>query len=157
MQGSNDPVAIRYPRGGNRDFKTIFFGAPLEAFPVSGTDPNNIQTVVSRSLDWLGGGDVMAPTTPQNVELAADGTLTWSPSTDNVGVDHYCIYRSTTAYYDVDGIVPVRITTSTSESFPGSVGDPDTNYYFRVTAVDAAENESVPSVTVGEHDFQVVD
>jgi hypothetical protein len=157
MQGSNDPVAIRYPGGTARAYKTIFFGVPLEAFPVSGTDPSNIQTVVARSLNWLDGGDVVAPTIPQNVSLAADGTLTWSPSTDNVGVDHYCIYRRTAAYYEVDGIVPVRVTTSTSEPFPGSVGNPDMNYYFRITAVDAADNESAPSTTVGEHDFQLAD
>jgi hypothetical protein len=156
MADSNDPVAIRYPGSRDRSYKVVFFAAPLEAFPVSGSDPNNVQTVMARALDWLGGGDVIAPTTPQGVSLTADGTLSWSPSSDNVGVDHYCVYRQTTAHFDVMGLTPVRITTGTSESFPGSVGDPDTNYFFRVTAVDAANNESSASSPVGEFDFEAV-
>jgi hypothetical protein len=153
MDGSNDPVVIRYPGSRTRAYKTVFFAVPFEAFPTSGSDPNNVQTVMANALDWLGGGDILAPTTPQDVSLAIDGTLSWSPSSDNVGIDHYCIYRQTTAFFDVVGLAPVRVTTGTSEPFPGSVGDPVTNYFFRVTAVDAADNESTASSPIGEFDF----
>jgi hypothetical protein len=37
------------------------------------------------------------------------------------------------------------------------MGDPDINYYFRVTAFDAAQNESGASNTVGEHDYTMED
>jgi hypothetical protein len=156
MQDSDDPVVIRYPGSVSRSYKMVFFAVSLEAFPTSGEDPNNVQTVVSRVMQWFG-GDMTAPTTPADVCLETDGTLTWSPSSDNVGVDHYCIYRQTTAFYNVDGLNPVRITNSTTELFPGSVGNPQTNYYFRVTAVDAAGNESMPSIPVGEHDYELED
>ena len=156
MQGSNDPVAIRYPGTDGRAYRVVFFTAPLEAFPAIGTDPNNIQTVVVHSLTWLSGGeDVQPPSVPANVALMPDGTLTWSPSTDNVGVDHYTIYRSTEAHFLVGELTPDQTTTGTSAAFPGSVGDPAVNYYFRVTAEDAAQNESVPSAPVGEHDFDL--
>ena len=156
MQGSDDPVVIRYPGTSSRSSQVVFFAVSLEAFPIDGADPNNVKTVVARAMQWFG-GDVIAPTVPADVCLESDGTLTWSPSTDNVGVDHYCIYRQTLAFYEVDGISPVRITTSTTELFPGSVGNPETNYYFRVTAVDAAGNESQPSDPVGEHDYEMED
>ena len=155
-QGSSNPVVIRYPSTGAAQYRVLFFGAPLEAFPVSGASPNNIETVLNRSLAWLSGsGDFSPPTTPGNVTLSADGILSWSASTDNVGVDHYAVYRRTTAFADIDGIAPIRTVTGTSTQFPGSVGDPDMNYFFRITAVDAMGNESSPSGSVGEFDFAV--
>ncbi len=156
MEGSNDPIAIRYPGSGSSVFRVVFFGVALEAFPSSGMSRNDVETVVSDCLGWLGGsGDFIAPTTPGDVIFAADGILSWSASTDNVGVDHYSIYRSTNAYFDVDGMTPLQTTAGTSASFPGSVGDPIINYYFRVTATDGADNESTPSNPVGEHDFSL--
>jgi hypothetical protein len=153
MQGSNDPVSIRYP---GRSYRIVFFAAPLEAFPSLGADPDNIQTVVARCLTWLGGEeDVQPPSTPTTVILTPDGTLSWSPSTDNVSVDHYNVYQSSAAYFTVNGLTPAQVTTGTSAVFPGSVGNPAVNYYFRVTAEDAAQNESPPSVTVGEYDYGI--
>ncbi len=38
----------------------------------------------------------------------------------------------------------------------GAGGDPEVNHYYLVTAVDAAENESLPSNRVGEQDFEVL-
>lgn len=153
MQENSFPVAIRYPASGSAAYRMIFFGVPLEAFP-SGRGRNDIEIVVSNCLSWLGGGgDIIAPTIPGDAAFASDGTLSWSASTDNVGVDHYCIYRSSSAHFNVQGMAPVRTSTGTSELFGGSVGDPGTNYYFRVVAKDAAGNESPPSSAVGEHDY----
>jgi YVTN family beta-propeller protein len=98
--------------------------------------------------------DTEAPTVPGNPRLAVDGTLSWSPSYDNVGVDHYRVYRRTMAYFGTVGLLPVATTADTSAQFPGSIGDPTVNYYFRVTARDAAGNESPPSATVGEFDYE---
>jgi YVTN family beta-propeller protein len=97
--------------------------------------------------------DTIPPTAPGNVALAHDGTLSWSASTDNVGVDHYRVYRHTQAYYETQGLLPVATTSSTSAQFAGSMGDPQNNYFFRVAARDAAGNESPPSETAGEFDY----
>lgn len=78
-------------------------------------------------------------------------------ASDNVGVDRYCIYRQTDAYFDVAGLTPVLITENTSAEFPENVGDLTVNCYFRVTAKDAAENESSASLPAGEHDFELDD
>lgn len=153
VQSSGYPVAIRYPVAATRPYRTIFFGAALEAFPSATAAPHNIQTVVQRCLEWLGGGDTLAPTTPTNVALAADGTLTWSPATDNVGVHHYTIYRHTSAFFGIGGLAPFQTTASTSAAVPEGIGDPAVNYYFRITASDAAGNESPPSATVGAFDY----
>lgn len=111
-------------------------------------DPVSLITVIEELL-----GDTVAPTIPGNVTLARDGALSWSPSVDNIGVHHYRVYRHTLAYFEPQGLIPVATTTATSAQFPGSVGDPSVNYYFRVTAADAAGNESPPSLPVAEFDF----
>ncbi len=90
-------------------------------------------------------GDITAPSTPAN--LAANGSLssvalTWSASTDNVGVVRYNLHRSTT-----NGFTPSaanRIAQPTGTSFSDSPLTPAT-YYYRVTAEDAAGNISVAS------------
>ncbi len=97
-------------------------------------------------------GDTIPPTTPGSIALAPDGTLSWSPSFDNVGVDHYRIYRHTVAYFEPQGLIPVATTTATCAQFPGNVGNPLVNYFFRVTATDPSGNESAASLTVGEFD-----
>ena len=103
----------------------------------------------------MGEGDLEPPTAPGDAALAADGMLSWSPSSDNVGVALYRIYRDTIPYFLIDDRVPTAETTETEYAFPECVGDPAVNYYFVVTAVDAAENESDPSAAVGEHDYQI--
>jgi hypothetical protein len=98
-------------------------------------------------------GDTIPPTTPTDVALSRSATLSWSPSTDNIGVDHYRIYQRTVPYFQTEGLIPVATTTSTSAQFPWVLGDPSVNHYFRVTARDVAGNESLPSDTVGEFDY----
>jgi hypothetical protein len=98
-------------------------------------------------------GDVIPPTAPPWVTLSKTGTLTWGPSTDNVGVDHYCVYRDTQAYFSTQGLTPLATTSGTTWNFPGSMGNPATNYFFIVRAYDAANNESPPSPTAGEFDY----
>jgi len=103
----------------------------------------------------VGGGssDNEAPSIPQNVTMIGPD-LSWSTSTDNIGVIGYRVYRHTDAYFDVTGMTPIATTSTTSHSFPGSMGNPDTNYSFRVTAFDAANNESGASIPCGEHDYE---
>ncbi len=86
------------------------------------------------------GADTTAPSTPLN--LTASGTtqtttnLSWSASTDNVGVTGYNIYQGAT-----------QIGTSTSTSYNVTGLTAATTYSFTVRAKDAAGNLSASSNT----------
>ncbi|HSP81071.1 MAG TPA: fibronectin type III domain-containing protein, partial [Myxococcaceae bacterium] len=92
-----------------------------------------------------GGSDTTAPSAPSNLSASAVSAsqvnLSWTASTDNVGVTGYNIYRST------DGLTfsAVASTTSTSHADTGLAAS--TTYSYRVTADDAAGNESTVSNT----------
>ena len=81
-------------------------------------------------------GDTQAPTVPTNLTATAASSsqinLSWTASTDNVGVTGYKIYRGATFLKTV--------TTGTSTTDAGL--SPSTNYCYQVAAIDAAGNES---------------
>jgi chitodextrinase len=84
------------------------------------------------------GSDTTAPTTPthltaSNITTSAV-TLSWTASTDAVGVDHYQIYRNST-----------QIDTTSSTSYTDTGLSDDTSYTYTVRAVDAAGNISSES------------
>ncbi len=85
-------------------------------------------------------GDTTPPSAPTNLTATAVSSmridLTWTASTDNVGVAHYKVYR---------GASVVAQPTATSWSDMGL--SPATLYQYHVTAVDAASNESGSSNT----------
>ena len=87
-----------------------------------------------------GGGDTTAPSTPTN--LTASGTtqtttnLSWTASTDNVGVTGYNVYQGAT-----------QIGTATSTTYNVTGLSPATAYGFTVRAKDAAGNLSSASNT----------
>src|SRR5690606_3656370 len=87
------------------------------------------------------GGDTQPPTAPTNLVASAitqtTCTLTWGPSTDNVGVTGYDIFQGTTNLGTVTG---------TSANITGMT--PATAYSFKVRAHDAAGNNSGFSNTV---------
>lgn len=87
------------------------------------------------------GADVSPPTAPAPLTATVlNGNrvdLSWTASTDNVGVDHYAIFR--------DG-VQLAATTATFHS--DTTTNPATTYTYSVTAYDAAGNPSPPSETV---------
>jgi chitodextrinase len=105
------------------------------------------------------GGDTTAPTAPGALTAtAASGTqlnLSWTASTDNVGVTGYKVERCTgngcTSFAQIAGV------TATSFSDSGLLGG--TTYGYRVRATDAAGNLSTYSntsygVTTGTADTQ---
>jgi fibronectin type 3 domain-containing protein len=90
----------------------------------------------------VAGGDTVAPTTPQNLVLArvnATVQLTWSASTDAVGVAGYGIRRST------NGTVGPRIARTSATTWTDATVQEGVTYTYAVTAFDAAGNTSPAS------------
>ncbi|HSW85417.1 MAG TPA: Ig-like domain-containing protein [Candidatus Saccharimonadales bacterium] len=89
------------------------------------------------------------PTQPTNLVATAASSsqinLTWNPSSDNIGVTGYDVYRNGT-----------KIATSSTNSF-GDVGlSPSTSYSYFVIARDAAGNSSLASNTASAITYPVI-
>ncbi|MFI6318837.1 NPCBM/NEW2 domain-containing protein [Nonomuraea sp. NPDC050556] len=84
------------------------------------------------------GGDTQAPTAPANLtsngSTSNSATLSWTASTDNVGVTGYSVYRGATL-----------AGSTTGTSFTATGLDASSTYTFTVKASDAAENVSPAS------------
>lgn len=93
---------------------------------------------VTRTINVGGAPDTEPPTVPTNLLATAVSptqvNLTWSPSTDNVGVAGYYIYRDS-----------VQIGSSGSTSFSDPNCSSNTTYTYEVSAYDGALNESAKS------------
>jgi chitodextrinase len=87
------------------------------------------------------GGDTEAPSAPSNLIASnvaeTTATLSWTASSDNVGVTGYDVYQGTTNIGTVTGTT-ANITSLTV----------NTSYTFTVIAKDAAGNESIASNAV---------
>ncbi len=94
-----------------------------------------------------GRADTTPPTAPTGLAASgttADGTnLSWTASTDNVGVTGYDIYRRQGTN---GGFTQVGWAVGTSFAATGL--SPATRYHFHVVARDAAGNSSPPSAAV---------
>lgn len=101
---------------------------------------------VDITVNALGGTDTQPPTVPQNLtarlQTATSVELTWSASTDNVGVKDYRIYRA------VGSGVLRSVTNTTATSFIDSGLQSNTLYKYAVSAIDGAGNKSMQSTTV---------
>jgi fibronectin type 3 domain-containing protein len=101
------------------------------------SDPSNTDTVTATA----GSADTERPTAPANLNATAVSptqvTLSWQPSSDNVGVTGYKAYR--------EGALIASLGTTTSYS-DTSVAANNT-YHYEVRALDAAGNLSDPSNT----------
>ncbi len=84
--------------------------------------------------------DTQPPTVPTGLasaDISSSGfTLSWTASTDNVGVTNYLIYRDSLAPVSTGGNSTIYIVTGLTSL---------TTYNFRVAAADAAGNISAPS------------
>ena len=86
--------------------------------------------------------DESAPSAPSS--LTATGaigrvSLTWTGSTDDVGVDHYNLHRSTTAGFTPSAANRIAQPTTTSHTDSGLTAG---TYHYKVTAEDRAGNVS---------------
>lgn len=89
--------------------------------------------------------DTQPPTAPSNLQLTPAKrkiTVSWTASTDNVGVTGYQIWRATAAAGPF-----TQVGTTTSTSFVNSGLVSNRIYFYYVTASDAAGNVSAPSAT----------
>jgi chitodextrinase len=88
-------------------------------------------------LTLAGGADTSAPTAPTNLTgtaTAGEVDLSWSASTDDVGVSGYRVLRDGT-----------QIATTTGTTYSDTTVQSSTTYQYSVVAVDAANNPSSPS------------
>src|SRR6266545_5812460 len=116
------------------------------------TVPSSTATVLAGAAAQMGGGgsgtDTSPPTAPTG--LTASGTtntstaLTWTSSTDHVGVTGYDILRAAGAGGGGFG----QVGTSATTSFSNTGLSPATTYRYQVRAHDAAGNTSAVSNTV---------
>ncbi|SNX56091.1 mannan endo-1,4-beta-mannosidase [Streptomyces sp. TLI_55] len=92
-----------------------------------------------------GSGDTQAPTTPgtpsASAVTATSAALTWTASTDNVGVAGYDVVR-------ISGGTETKVAASTTNSVTLTGLSAETAYTFAVYARDAAGNRSARSATV---------
>jgi len=101
---------------------------------------NQQQTSSIYTLSGTGGGgssDTTAPSVPTLTATAVSSSqinLSWTASTDSVGVVGYKVYRNGT-----------YLTTTTSTSYNNTGLTAATAYSYRVSAIDAAGNESSQS------------
>jgi len=85
-----------------------------------------------------GGGDTTPPSTPSNLAVSgvtsSSASLSWSPSSDNVGVAGYRVYRNGS-----------QVGTTAGTSFTDTGLSASTQYTYKVAAYDAAGNVSAQS------------
>jgi hypothetical protein len=83
--------------------------------------------------------DSLPPSPPANLKATGSlgkVSLGWDASTDNVGVNGYEVYRSTTAGFTPAAANRIAVTTATGYVDTTAAG----TYYYRVKATDAAGN-----------------
>ena len=115
-------------------------GAARESQRMWAGDGNNWQYPVNFGDLVLGGTDSQAPSTPANLIASnltqSSVTLSWTASTDNIGVTGYDVFRNGTK-------INSSLVTSTTYDVSGLTAA--SNYQFYVQARDAAGNTSANS------------
>ncbi|MGD9368716.1 MAG: Ig-like domain-containing protein, partial [Desulfobacteraceae bacterium] len=124
--------------GTGNTFATATLSAGVHTITLTATDQQGAYASASITLTV---NDAEAPTVPVGLTGSPIGgsgiDLSWSASSDNVGVTGYRIYR--------DG---VEVGTSASTTYSDTGLNPAMEYCYTVTAYDAAGNESGQSTQV---------
>ncbi|MHB1341786.1 MAG: cytochrome c3 family protein [Coriobacteriia bacterium] len=122
---------------------TVATGTDLDSFTYSDTTGRTANVVIVAS-------DTAAPSIPLNIAATGGAAspiianVTWDASTDNVAVTGYRIWRSPAL-----GGPYVEVGTSTTLSFADTTGVTGKDYWYMVSAYDAAANESDLSDAAG--------
>jgi RHS repeat-associated protein len=107
---------------------------------IDGAGNASAQTTAQSATTASGGPDTTAPTVPSGLSATAVGSsrinLSWTASTDAVGVTSYTIRRGGTVLSQVSG---------STISFSDLSAAPSTLYSYTVSAADAAGNSSAQS------------
>nr|BAM67141.1 chitinase [Paenibacillus sp. FPU-7] len=107
---------------------------------LNGWEPPNVPALWKESAGGGGSTDTQAPSAPSQLQAGTitqtSVVLSWSASTDNVGVTGYDIYRGTTLVASVSG---------STLSYTNTGLTADTAYTYTVKAKDAAGNVSAAS------------
>src|SRR3954447_19575778 len=105
----------------------------------------NRSAAKTATASTTGAPDGTPPSQPGNLTASAPSSsvvnLSWTASTDNVGVVGYNVYRNGT-------LISQPITTpdpNPPTTYNDETAQPSTTYTYAVTAVDAAGNESTPA------------
>ncbi len=105
-------------------------------------------------------GDTESPSQVAGLTCTPAGSalvLSWQPATDNVGVAGYRVYRSTSAHFSPLPATLVATTQGTTYVESGVLGEPEVHHFYVVTAFDDACNESEPSDSVGEIEYELME
>ncbi|KPL18853.1 MAG: hypothetical protein AMJ92_05960 [candidate division Zixibacteria bacterium SM23_81] len=104
-------------------------------------------------------GDQQPPTAIYDLTSTLSKTnivLQWTPSTDDVGVSHYVIYRKDTPNYSPTPADSIGESPDTVYTDAGAAGDTTFNYCYHVKAVDGMGNKSFDSNEAGEFDRYLI-
>ncbi|MBB2968885.1 LamG-like jellyroll fold domain-containing protein [Leifsonia aquatica] len=132
---------------------TAYHDAPLSEgtwyYKVTARDAaGNVSGASSAASVTTVAPDTAAPSVPTGLTATVDAGnnvgLSWSASTDNVGVTGYLVYRGTTPGFTADDAS--RIGNTTGTTFTDSAR-PQGTWYYAVAATDAASNVSGASAT----------
>ncbi len=145
VQSVTNPLWI----GGNQPYGEFFNGLIDEARVYNrALSVAELQTVMTTALGSSPGPDTVAPSVPVGLSASAVSVsqvnLSWSASTDDVGVTGYRVQRCAGA--GCSSFVQVAAPSGTSVSDTGLAAG--TSYSYRVAAVDAASNTSGFSTVV---------
>lgn len=104
-------------------------------------------TVFDSTTIQAGSSDSSPPTTPTGLTATAPSptrvNLSWTASTDNVGVSGYQIWRGPHG----GPLAQIAATTGTSTTYSDTTVAASTSYDYQVKALDASGNVSLPSNT----------
>jgi hypothetical protein len=142
--GSVNAPSTTYYDGNGLNYSTSYsyYIKPLSSTGTAGPASNTV-TVTTPAQDTT------APTSPISLSSPSQTTnsinLSWSPSTDNVGVVGYRVYQIGGSRKNQ---FTTLLTTTTNTTYTVTGLTKGTSYSFYVTAIDAAGNESVPTRTL---------
>ncbi len=145
VTGSGNPVTVTLSHNGNA---VLSWTSSSEAEVKTGGSPGiGIYSPSGEALtldNWEGGNlgpDTQPPSAPANLVATAIGVsqvhLSWTASTDNVGVAGYLVERQ-----DPGNPNFVQVGTTTTTNFNDTGLAAGSSYSYRVRAIDAAQNLS---------------